>query len=48
MRIRYLAAARDEIQEAADYYSAIAPELARAFKREVRQSMRRVSVMPMA
>jgi plasmid stabilization system protein ParE len=48
VRIRYLAAARDEIQEAADYYSAIAPELARAFRREVRDSVRRVSAMPKA
>lgn len=48
MRIRYLAVARDEIREAADYYAAISPELGTAFKRELRQLLRLVATMPQA
>lgn len=48
MRIRYLAIARDEIREAADYYAAISPDLGKAFKRELRQLMRLVATMPQA
>lgn len=48
MRIRYLAVAQGEIQEAADYYAAISPELGKSFKRELRQLMRLVATMPQA
>ena len=48
MKIRYLAIARDEIREAADYYAAISPDLGQAFKRELRQLMRLVATMPLA
>ena len=46
MRIRYLAVARKEIREAADYYAAISPDLGRAFRVELRQLMRLVTTMP--
>jgi toxin ParE2 len=48
VKIRYLAVAREEIREAADYYAAISPELGNAFKLELRQLMRLVTTMPMA
>lgn len=48
MKIAYLTVAREEIREAAEYYAAISPELGNAFKRELRQLLRRVSVMPLA
>ena len=48
MRIRYLEVAQAEIQEAAEYYAAISPELGLSFKRELRQLMRLVAKMPMA
>lgn len=48
MKIRYLAVARDEIRETADYYAAISPGLGVAFKRELRQLMRLVATMPLA
>lgn len=48
MKIRYLGIARDEVREAADYYSAISPGLGLAFKRELRQLMRLVATMPLA
>ena len=48
MRIRYLAVAREEVREAADYYAAISPDLGTAFKRELRQLMRLVATMPTA
>ncbi|MDO8960117.1 MAG: type II toxin-antitoxin system RelE/ParE family toxin [Rhodocyclaceae bacterium] len=48
MKIRYLAVAREEIREAADYYAAISPELGIGFKRELRQLMRLVATMPLA
>ena len=48
MKIRYLAVAREEIREAADYYAAISPELGKAFKLELRQLVRLVSTMPLA
>jgi hypothetical protein len=48
VRIRYLAVARDEIREAADYYAAISPDLGIAFQRELRQLMRLVATMPAA
>ncbi len=48
MNIRYLAVARDEVREAADYYAAISPDLGVAFKRELRQLIRLVATMPMA
>ena len=48
MRTRYLAIAREEIREAADYYAAISPDLGIAFKRELRQLMRVVTNMPLA
>lgn len=48
MKIVYLTVAREEIREAAEYYAAISPELGNAFKRELRQLLRRVSVMPLA
>lgn len=48
MKVRYLAVAREEIREAADYYAAISPELGKAFKQELRQLMRLVATMPLA
>ncbi len=42
MKIAYLTVAREEIREAAEYYAAISPELGNAFKRELRQLLRRV------
>lgn len=48
MKIRYLAMAREEIREAADYYAAISPDLGMAFKRELRQLMHLVATMPLA
>lgn len=48
MKIRYLAVAREEIREAADYYAAISPDLGRAFRVELRQLMRLVTTMPLA
>jgi len=48
MKIRYLAVAQAEIQEAAEYYAAISPELGLSFRRELRQLMRLVGKMPMA
>jgi plasmid stabilization system protein ParE len=48
MKIRYLAVAQAEIQEAADYYSAISPGLGLAFRRELRQLLRLVAGMPLA
>ncbi len=48
MRIRYLAVAREEIREAADYYAAISPDLGKAFRLELRQLMRLVTTMPLA
>lgn len=48
MKIRYLAVAREEIRETADYYNAIAPGLGTAFKRELRQLLRLVATMPLA
>jgi toxin ParE2 len=48
VNIRYLAVARDEVREAADYYAAISPDLGVAFKRELRQLIRLVATMPMA
>ena len=48
MKIRYLAIAREEIGEAADYYAAISPELGKAFRLELRQLMRLVATMPQA
>lgn len=48
MKIRYLAVARDEIREAADYYAAISPDLGVGFQRELRQLMRLVATMPLA
>lgn len=48
MKIRYLSVAQSEIQEAAEYYAAISPELGLAFRRELRQLMRLVGRMPMA
>ncbi|MEW6164702.1 MAG: hypothetical protein AB1642_06545 [Pseudomonadota bacterium] len=40
MKVSYLAVAREEIREAADYYAAISPDLGMAFKRELRQLMK--------
>lgn len=48
MKIAYLTVAREEIREAAEYYAAISPELGNAFKRELRQLLRRVGAMPLA
>lgn len=48
MKICYLAVAREEIREAADYYAAISPDLGRAFRLELRQLMRLVTTMPLA
>jgi toxin ParE2 len=48
VKIRYLALAREEVREAADYYAAISPDLGTAFKRELRQLMRLVGTMPTA
>jgi len=48
VKISYLAVAREEIREAADYYAAISPDLGNAFKRELRQLMRLVATMPQA
>lgn len=48
MKIRYLAVARDEIREAADYYAAISPDLGLAFRRDLRHIMRLVATMPLA
>jgi plasmid stabilization system protein ParE len=48
MKIRYLAIARTEIREAADYYAAISPDLGKAFRLELRQLMRLVTTMPHA
>lgn len=48
MTVRYLAVAREEIREAADYFAAISPDLGTAFKRELRQLMRLVGTMPTA
>ena len=48
MRIRYLAVAREEIREAAEYYAAISPDLGAGFRRELRQLMRLVTTMPLA
>lgn len=48
MKVSYLAVAREEIREAADYYAAISPDLGMAFKRELRQLMRLVATMPLA
>jgi plasmid stabilization system protein ParE len=48
VKIRYLAVAREEIRETADYYTAISPGLGKAFKRELRQMMRMVAAMPLA
>ncbi len=48
MKIRYLAIAREEIREAADYYAAISPDLGRSFRLELRQLMRLVTTMPLA
>lgn len=48
MKIRFLAVAREEIREAADYYAAISPDLGRAFRLELRQLMRLVTTMPLA
>jgi plasmid stabilization system protein ParE len=48
VKIRYLAVAREEVHEAADYYAAISPDLGAAFKRELRQLMRLVATMPTA
>ena len=48
MKIRYLAIAREEIREAADYYAAISPDLGKAFGLELRQLMRLVAAMPRA
>jgi plasmid stabilization system protein ParE len=48
VKIRYLAIAREEVREAADYYAAISPRLGRAFRTELRQLMRLVAKMPLA
>ncbi len=48
MKIRYLSIAQTEIQEAADYYATISPELGVAFERELRQLLRLVTTMPTA
>lgn len=48
MRIRYLAVAREEVCEAAEYYAAISTGLGVAFKRELYQLMRLVATMPEA
>ena len=48
MKIRYLAVAREEVHEAAEYYAAISPGLGTSFKRELRQLMRLVATMPNA
>lgn len=48
MKIRYLAVAREEVREAADYYAAISPGLGAAFKKELRQLVRLVATMPLA
>lgn len=48
MKIRYLAIARGEIREAADYYAAISPGLGKAFRLELHQLMRLVAKMPQA
>lgn len=48
MKIGYLAIAREEIREAADYYAAISPDLGKAFRLELRQLMRLVTTMPLA
>ena len=48
MKIRYLSVAQSEIQEAAEYYAAISPELGLSFRRELRQLMRLVGRMPVA
>ena len=48
MKIRYLAVAQAEIQEASEYYAAISPELGLSFRRELRQLTRLVAKMPMA
>lgn len=48
MKIRYLAIAREEVREAADYYAAISPDLGKAFRLELRQLMRLVATMPQA
>lgn len=48
MRIRYLAVAAAEVQEAAEYYDAISPGLGSAFKDELRGLTRLVATMPLA
>jgi hypothetical protein len=48
VKVSYLAVAREEIRETADYYAAISPDLGHAFKRELRQLMRLVATMPQA
>ena len=48
MKIRYLAVAREEVREAADYFAAISPGLGNAYKRELRQLIRLVATMPLA
>jgi plasmid stabilization system protein ParE len=48
VRVRYLAVAREEVREAADYYAAISPSLGIVFQRELRQLMRLVATMPTA
>jgi hypothetical protein len=48
MKIVYLTVAREEIREAAEYYAAILPELGNAFRRELRQLLRRMDAMLLA
>ena len=48
MKIVYLTVAREEIREAAEYYAAISPELGNAFRRELRQLLRRMDAMLLA
>lgn len=48
MKIRYLAPAQQEIDEATRYYAAISPHLGQAFAQELRRLMRLVATMPTA
>ena len=48
MKIAYLTVAREEIREATEYYAAISPELGNAFRRELRQLLRRMDAMLLA
>lgn len=48
MKVRYLTVAQAEIADAVGYYTAIAPDLGTAFKKELRRLMRLVATMPVA